>query len=78
MFYRIVTAPPGYPPHQKYMVRGNPTLELRTDGKWLKSTDGTIFFETIDEARQVLPANSRLLDHQPENPMFVELYESPS
>ncbi len=75
MFYRIMMAPPGYPPHQKYMVAPYRSLEFESSVERVKNVDGSAFFATLEEARKAIPADGRQQPFQPEH-QFLELWES--
>ena len=75
MFYRVITAPPGYPPHQKYMVAAYETLAYDSCTGGVNNADGTRFFETLEQARKAMPADARQLPFQPEH-QFLELWET--
>jgi hypothetical protein len=74
MYYRIVTAPPGYGPNEKYMVCVYDALELQSMKCSLENSDGRPFFATLEEARSMLPSTARQMpfekDHQ-----FLELWQ---
>lgn len=76
MLYRIIEAPPGYPPDQNYMVAMYRTLDYDTLCGRVRNAGGSQFFETVEAARKAIPANARRLpfdrDHQ-----FLELWEAP-
>ena len=74
MFYRILKAPPGYPPHQNFVVVAYETLEFESSCGRTKNSDGTVFFATLEEAREGLPVDARQLSFLPEA-QFVELWE---
>jgi hypothetical protein len=76
MFYRILTAPPGYPPHQRYIVPEYATLEFVSLGSYVKNMDGSIFFASLEEARMAIPVDARQLPFQ-QKYQFLELWESP-
>jgi hypothetical protein len=76
MFYRIMMAPPGYAPHQRYMVAAYRTLELPATGSvGLNNADGSPFFSSLEEARRVIPANAKKLPFEPRW-QFFELWEA--
>jgi hypothetical protein len=75
MFYRILMAPPGYPPDQNYMVAEYTTLDFEWCCGDVKNTDGSRFFASIEEARKAIPRDARRLPFEPEH-QFVELWES--
>lgn len=70
MMYRILNSPPGYPDDRKYMVVAYENLDLdsRVSGE---VTD--TFAATLDEARRLIPKDSRRLEFEPSN-QFLELY----
>lgn len=74
MFYRILNSPPGYPPHQNYMVSAYRTPEFQSCCGYVKNVDGSGFFATIEEARRALPADAKQLPFQPVD-QFLELWE---
>ena len=74
MYYRILTAPPGYPPDQNFMLVQYRSLEYASNCGGVKNRNGTDFFETIEEARQYLPLTARKLPFEPEH-QFLELWE---
>lgn len=59
MFYRIVDAPPGYGPLEKYMVCAYATLEFSSKIGNVKNPDGTVFFATLGDARIMVPTCAR-------------------
>jgi hypothetical protein len=77
MFYRILSAPPGYPPHQQYMVAAYRTLEFQSSIGYVKNSDGSKYFGSLEEARMALPSDAEQLPFQPEpSDFFLELWES--
>jgi hypothetical protein len=75
MIYRILAAPPGYPPDRNFMVAAYETLEYDSSVAYIRKEDGTIFAATLEEARSLLPADARRLPFEPEC-QFLELWES--
>lgn len=75
MFYRVLAAPPGYPAHQKYMVAEYTALDFDSCRGNVKTTDGSRFFATLEEARKAIPCDGRQLPFEPEY-QFLELWES--
>lgn len=61
MFYRIMTAPPGYGPDEKYMVGAYETIDLDSHVKKLLTESGGYFAATLEEARRMLPTNAKLI-----------------
>jgi hypothetical protein len=74
MFYRIMKAPPGYPPEQQYLVGAYQSLAYDSYLSPITKADGSRFAATLDEARRMVPAGARLLSSPPED-QFVELWE---
>ena len=77
MFYRILFAPPGYPPDHRFMVGEYRDLEW---GSFLGSVavtspTGSKFFETLDDARAAIPQPARQLPFE-RDAQFIELWES--
>jgi hypothetical protein len=75
MFYRILAAPPGYPPDQKYAVAAYETLEYSSSVGGIRKPDSTRLVATLEEARGLLPANARRLAFEPQD-QFLELWKS--
>jgi hypothetical protein len=75
MFYRIMIAPPGYAPHQRYMVMAYGTLEYESYISGVNNSDGSRFFSSLEEARRAIPADAKPLPSQPEH-QFLELWEA--
>jgi hypothetical protein len=73
MFFRIIKAPPGYPPDQKYLVAAYETKDARSKRYDVMKTDGSLFAATIEEARQMIPNNSMPLSFEPDG-QFLELW----
>jgi hypothetical protein len=69
-------APPGYPPHEDYMVAAYTALDLESCCGGVENTDGSRCFPTIEEARKAIPDDARRLPFQSEY-QFLELWESP-
>ncbi len=74
MFYRIIKAPPGFAPDQKYMVAAYETLDMSSKKFEVKRKDGTLFAATLDEARQMMPSKARCCHFEPFG-QFLELWE---
>lgn len=74
---RDLPHPPGYPPHQKYMVVAYQTLEYDASVGNVRRADGTRFTATEKEARNLLPADARQLPFEPEY-QFLELWKAGS
>ncbi len=75
MIYRILAAPPGYPPGCNYMVAAYETLEYDSCVGNVRRADGTRFTATLEEARDLLPIDARQLPFEPEH-QFLELWEA--
>ncbi len=75
MFYRILMAPPGYAPHQKYMLAAYKTLEFDSCTGGVNNSDGSRFFGSLEETRQAIPGDANQLPFHPEH-QFLELWES--
>lgn len=75
MFYRIMTSPPGSGPNEKYMVGIYETLKYHSCVGSLRKKDGSNIAATLEEARGMLPANSRQLPFTAKDP-FLELWET--
>ena len=75
IFYRIMTAPPGYPPHQRYMIAAYKALEFDSCVDHVNNVDGSRFFANLDEARKAMPIDAKQLPFQPRH-QFLELWES--
>jgi hypothetical protein len=75
MIYRILAAPPGYPPLHNYMVAAYATLEYGSCLGNVRKADGTLFAVTLEEARSLLPADAKRLPFEPKY-QFLELWES--
>ena len=67
MYYRVLAAPPGYPCDQNYLLSKYTDLNYDSCCDRISNTNGTNFFETIEEARGMLPQNARQLPFEPEN-----------
>lgn len=74
MFYRIMSAPPGYVAPQNFMVAEYLTIEFPSQVRGLTRADGTWFFKTVEEARQAIPHDAVKLPFVPEY-QFLELWE---
>ena len=74
MFYRIMTAPPGQGPQEKFMVGVYETLKFGSCVGSLRQKDGGRFFASLEEARRMLPAGARRLTFVAED-QFLELWE---
>jgi hypothetical protein len=75
VIYRILAAPPGYPPEDRYMVAAYKTREYDSCLGNVRRADGTFFAATLEGARGLLPADARRLPFEPED-QFLELWES--
>lgn len=75
MFFRIIAAPPGYPPHERYMVAAYDSLEFGSLRYSLSTARGGKFAATLDEARSMIPIAARRVFVEPED-QFLELWES--
>ena len=75
MFYRILMAPPGYAPRQRYMPAAYKTLEFDSCRGGVSNSDGSTFFGSLEETRQAIPGDAQQLFFQPEH-QFLELWES--
>jgi hypothetical protein len=75
MIYRILAAPPGYPPGHNYMVAAYETLEYGSSVGIVRGADGCRFTATLEEARSLLPSDARRLAFEPEY-QFLELWEA--
>jgi len=75
MFYRIVKAPPGYAPDQKYLVAAYETMDARSKKCNVKKADGGLFVATVEEARRMIPNNATPHSFEP-NDQFLELWEA--
>ena len=75
MFYRILSAPPGYLPHEKYMVAEYTTVEFGSRSRNLTNAVGSKFFATLEEAQRAIPCDATQLPYQPED-QFLELWMS--
>lgn len=73
MFYRVILAPPGY---QGFMVMECRTRDPQSQIAKLRSKCGTSFFPTMDDARKVIPHEAKQIPFEPENPVYLELWES--
>jgi hypothetical protein len=74
MFYRILQAPPGYPPDQQYLVAAYETTDYASSKYWLTKDDGSKFMATLEEARRLIPSHAKRLPSQPDH-QFLELWE---
>jgi hypothetical protein len=75
VYYRILSAPPGYPPHQRYIVAAYQNLAYDSCLGRLTNEEGSQFVETLEEARRMIPEQARRLPFEPEY-QFLELWES--
>lgn len=75
MIYRILAAPPGYPPECNYMVAVYETLEYDSCVGNVRRADSTLFTATLEEAKGLLPTDARRLPFKPEH-QFLELWEA--
>jgi len=73
VFYRILAAPPGYGPDEKYMVAAYETLEYTSCVGNVKKADSSRFAATLEEARTMLPGSARHLPSEPDH-QFLELW----
>jgi hypothetical protein len=75
MTYRILLAPPGYGPDQRYLVAAYRSLEYSSCQESLRTQNGSLFAATLEEARSIIPQDAERLpfvrDHQ-----FIELWET--
>jgi hypothetical protein len=74
VFYRVMTAPPDHGPAEKFMVGVYETLKYGSCVGSLRKKDGSRFTATLEEARQMLPAEARQLPFVAED-QFLELWE---
>lgn len=70
MIFRILTSPPGYPEDQRFMVVEYETLDFDSS---VKHHPGWKFAATLEEARQMIPADAVRLPFEQEH-QFLELY----
>jgi hypothetical protein len=75
MFYRIINAPPGYAPDQKYLVAAYETTDTCSKKCSVTKADGSLFAATIEEARQMIPSNATRHSFEPTD-QFLELWEA--
>ncbi len=75
VFYRILKAPPGYPPEQQYLVAAYETLDYYSCKGGITKDDGSGFSVTLEEARQMIPTGATRLHSQPDH-QFLELWEA--
>jgi hypothetical protein len=75
MYYRIITAPPGYAAHERYLVAAYPTRTFDHSTS-IFNANGSRFFDTLEAARSALPANSINVPSQVEH-QFIELWSDP-
>ena len=73
MIYRIIAAPPGYPPDQQYGAAAYETLDFQTLKYSFNSNDGARYVATVEKAREMIPANAKLLSAEPDF-QFLELW----
>ena len=74
MFFRIVKAPPGYAPAQKFLVAAYETEDACSKSYNVRKADGTLFASTLEEARRLMPSNATRLSFEPDG-QFLELWE---
>jgi hypothetical protein len=70
MFYRILNAPPGYSPEERYMLVRYRTLDFDSS----IHGDPSSFFASLEEARAAIPGPARQLPFQQVH-QFLELWE---
>ena len=76
MIYRILTAPPGYAPHEKYLVGEYANLDFDSSSRYMTNLDGSKFFATIEDAHKTIPSDARQLKFTPnKHEFFIELWE---
>jgi hypothetical protein len=74
MFYRIILPPPGY---QGFMVMECRTRDTHSQAGKLRNQIGTLFFATMEDARSAIPSGATQIAFEPENPAYLELWETP-
>ena len=75
MFYRILSAPPGYAAHEKFMVAKYNTPQADSCCGDVRNADGSRFFPTLEDARRAIPGDAREVPFEPEY-QSLELWES--
>jgi hypothetical protein len=75
LFFRIIEAPPGYAPDQKYLVAAYETKDPSSRRYNVKKADGTLFAATLEEARRMMPDNATPLSFEPDS-QLLELWEA--
>lgn len=75
MFYRILLAPPGYSPHEKYSVCAYESMDPLSRSFDLKKSDGTRFAATLEEARRMIPDSAKPCGYGPID-QFLEVWEA--
>ena len=71
MYYRIVQAPPGFPPSEQFFVVAYETLAYESSVK-----GSTRRCATLEDARHALPSKAVRLPFEPDHQM-LELWEVP-
>ena len=61
VFYRILAAPPGYAPNDRYMVAEYETLDFASRTQSVTKPDGSKFAVSLDEAREMIPTGAERL-----------------
>lgn len=74
MFFRIIAAPPGYAPEERYMVAAYDSLDFNSLKYTLSTTSGSKFAATLEEARRMIPGSARRLSLE-RDCQFLELWE---
>lgn len=75
MFFRIVKAPPGYAPDQKYLVAAYETEDAYSKSYNVKKDNETFFAASLEEARRMMPNNATPRFFEPDG-QFLELWEA--
>ena len=75
VFYRILEAPPGYAPCQKYLVAAYETTAYSSLKFRVKNADGSQFASTLKEARKMIPSSAKLCPFVRED-WFIEFWEA--
>lgn len=75
VFYRILSAAPGYSHPMNYLLGKYRTLEYKSHIEKVKNADGSFFYATIEEARKAMPASAIRLPFEPDG-TTLELWES--
>ncbi len=76
MFFRIMSAPPGYGPEERFMVAGYPDRDFRLPGFSIFNDEGSRFAASLEEARAMLPKNAKRLPYE-RYCQYLELWELP-